>query len=159
VPADPKPSRVATGKRHVFEVRRRWIGQHKFLIDERVVEFTEFLPFRPRGAQVLLDPFEPAAGTITLSGQVLSAARVLDPQATLKAWCDGNEVTVERDGSFTATTKLHAGTDQIHVRAEDATRLAGRGYVATWTPQPESADGQLTLDGNAGASCSRRPPA
>ncbi|MCA9705263.1 MAG: S8/S53 family peptidase [Myxococcales bacterium] len=146
----PESAEFSTDQRHVFRVLRRWVGHNLTLIDDREVEFTEFLPLRPRGAQVLLDPFEPQAGEQTLTGRVLSPARVLDPGAEVEAWCNGESLEVGGDGSFTATATLHAGTDQIHVRALDATGLAGRGYVSTWTPKPLGERDRTWLDGNTG---------
>lgn len=146
----PDSAEYSTDQRHVFRVLRRWIGHNLALVDDRVVEFTEFLPLRPRGAQVLLDPFEPQAGPLTLAGRVLSPARVLDPSAEVQAWCNGEAFEVGGDGSFAAATTVHPGTDQIHVRALDATGLPGRGYVSTWTPKPPGERDKLRLDGNVG---------
>lgn len=146
----PDSAEYSTDQRHVFRVLRRWIGHNLALIDDRVVEFTEFLPLRPRGAQVLLDPFEPQAGELTLSGRVLSPARVLDPSAEVEAWCNGEPLEVGGDGSFATSTTVHPGTDQIHVRALDPTGLPGRGFVSTWTPKPSGMRDRMWLDGNTG---------
>jgi hypothetical protein len=140
----------------------RWIGYSRSLFDDRTVEFKEFLPFRPRGAQVVLDPFEPQTGDNTISGMVLSPARELDPGSDLQVWCDGQSISLNGSNSFQFDANLHAGADQIHVRALDATLLQGRAFIGTWIPdldEDDSDDGRPPLlDHTAGECDPDNPP-
>lgn len=127
---------LSTGQKHHIRVASRdWTGVLRRLIDDREGDFRAHLPLRPRGPQVVIDPFEPTAARVSVRGTVFSPGRVLDPTSQVEAWIDGAAVAgITEDGRFGAQVTLHEGHDQIHVRAKDATQREGRGYVGTWIP-------------------------
>lgn len=127
---------LATGQKHHIRVASRdWTGVLRRLIDDREGDFKSHLPLRPRGPQVVIDPFVPTAAKVSVRGTVFSPGRVLDPKADVEAWIDGTAVAgITEEGRFGAQVTLHEGHDQIHVRAKDTTKREGRGYVGTWVP-------------------------
>jgi len=156
VGAKDKVASVPSGRRHIFVIRPpRWVGQNRNLFNDYINEFTEFIPLHPRGAQVLIDPFDARAGEVSITGRIVSPAKVLNPAAQIEAWCDGVPITLDED-LISTTTSLHSGTDQIHIRARDDTGLQGRAYVCTWTPKQES--DELVLDAQAGGFEEQEPP-
>lgn len=127
---------LSTGQKHHIRVASRdWTGVLRRLIDDREGDFKAHLPLRPRGPQVVIDPFEPTPAKVSVRGTVFSPGRVLDPTSQVEAWIDGAAVTgITEEGRFGAQVTLHEGHDQIHVRAKDTTKREGRGYVGTWIP-------------------------
>src|SRR5580658_1504051 len=131
----PARQGLSTGQSHQLVFTGiRWVGVQMRLDTEEEQEFREFLPLRPRGAQVTVDTFDPTA-QVTITGRVLSPARKLDPTAAPpQLWIEGQTVKVDDSGKFSTSVALHEGPDQVTFRALDATKLAGRGYVTTYLP-------------------------